>query len=285
MSTAQTSAALAAGTDTSRPVPKAQGGAQRCIRRQGSVWTQCQCDPCRRQQLRNSKLHQAGLLKMPDHQAAALRLQTWLDRGLQPSAIASAIGLSIPATWQIVYRQRQGAGLQSSTVHRILTAREPTSGRLEATGTRRRLQGLAWMGWSLDDLHERTGVSVMSLSRVRSGVSTVLSMRAATAVRETYQQLQNAQGPSKQAATFARAKGWAPPAAWDDELIDDPAVQPQGVALEETRARLANDPAVIDEVRVLLAGGYTDQQIAYRVGLTTSGVQKLRTRHNLRRTA
>ncbi|MFC9244585.1 hypothetical protein ACFT7S_11310 [Streptomyces sp. NPDC057136] len=59
--------------------------------------------------------------------------------------------------------------------------------------------------------------------------------KTAHALAVTYNELWNQQpelhGVTRQAANrfrnYARAKGWPPPAAWDDDVIDDPAALPE----------------------------------------------------------
>lgn len=257
--------------------------AERCIRRAGSTWTTCTCQDCRRWKSRSQKLYRCGRLQLPDRDAAMLRLQTWVDRGWQPSAIASATGITAHGAQQLLWRLRNGGlrYLQGCTVERILNARRPTEGRIDACGPRRRLQALAWMGWTLQAVHERTGIPMMTLSYLRSGQINLVAVRTINAITDLYDQVQNTPGGSKWSrSVVAERKGWAPPAAWDEDTIDDPAAEPEGV---DGPGRNAVDDVVIARVRELALTGHTDEQIGLQVALSTSGVQKLRSRYGITR--
>jgi hypothetical protein len=97
----------------------------------------------------------------------------------------------------------------------------------DAAGTRRRVQALAWMGWPASEVAARAGTTAATLlTEIYRGR---LSVRLAGQVRAVYEDLSGKRGPSVHAAAKARQFGYAPPAAWDDELIDDPRARPRGV--------------------------------------------------------
>lgn len=111
----------------------------------------------------------------------------------------------------------------------------PKGRRVDALGTRRRLQGLAWQGWPTSELASRLGVNESALSKLRSGTAKHAEVRTAIAVRELTARLEY-QPPPKHVRrrdisavkNLAAKNGWAPLAAWDD--IDDPYEQAKGVA-------------------------------------------------------
>ncbi|ABS03237.1 hypothetical protein [Kineococcus radiotolerans] len=287
-------AALAADAETSDTAPAPENDAQRCIRRPGSTWSRCKCADCRAHDARLTKLNRTGRYNataLATAQARAFtRLEHWIALGWEPLAIASATGVAQPTCWEIVREIRAGhrRDLQHATVRRILTAGPPTAGFIGVTGTRRRLQALTWMGWGLSRLSQEIGIPVMTLSDARSdnGPSTVAAVIAAT-IADAYDRLSSTRLPARQPHAHAARHRWAPPAAWDDETIDDPTVTPEGVdtTAGAGTARYANEPDVVETVELLYSAGLTDQQIGYRIGLTPSGVQKLRLRHKIRRTA
>src|SRR6185436_1742924 len=100
---------------------------------------------------------------------------------------------------------------------------------VDATGTRRRVQALAWMGWPCAEVACRVGTTGMSLATQmrtnRNRVSYAMAARVAT----VYDELWNQQGPSRISAAKARSLGYAPPLAWDDDTIGDPRAEPFGV--------------------------------------------------------
>lgn len=94
---------------------------------------------------------------------------------------------------------------------------------VDATGTRRRVQALARLGWSTAELSRHLG-------RHRSYLLKVLrndQLEAATVltVRALYDELSMTWSTSSTAARTAadaRSRGWAAPLEWDEHTIDDP---------------------------------------------------------------
>jgi hypothetical protein len=97
----------------------------------------------------------------------------------------------------------------------------------DATGTRRRVQALAWMGWPAHVVASRAGTTAATL--LTETCRGRLSVRLAEGVRAVYADLSATPGPSRIAGAKARQSGHAPPAAWDDGQIDNPRARPQGV--------------------------------------------------------
>lgn len=97
---------------------------------------------------------------------------------------------------------------------------------VDATGTRRRVQALAAIGWSVMEQARQLGVAEMAIR----GILAKTSIWASTATRHAalYDRLialppPTGRGPTA-ARTHAAKHGWAPPSAWFD--IDDPDEQP-----------------------------------------------------------
>ena len=154
---------------------------------------------------------------------AALRELGWTFE-----AIAQAAGVS---TWS-VHRVHTGqsrrvlAETETAVLAVPLVACESHRG-VDATGARRRVEALAWMGWPNREVAVRVGCSPRSLPTLLHRGR--LSVRLAWRIAAVYEELSGVPGPSRGAAGKARALGFAPPAAWDDESIDDPSERPQGV--------------------------------------------------------
>lgn len=274
--------------------PESEDSAQNCIRRATSTWSRCRCTDCRAHDARLAKLNRTGRFNTTAlataNDRALTRIEHWMALGWEPLAIATAAGVGQPTMWGIVRELQAGhrRKLQHATARRILTAGRPTAGRIGIAGSRRRLQALTWMGWGVERLSAEIGIPTGTLSDVRSdhGPATLQATIAFT-IADAYPRLSETWVNSPLAHATAARRGWAPPAAWDDELIDDPTVTAEGVADSggPTVARHGNDPDVVATVQLLFSAGLTDEQISYRVGLTTSGIQKLRRRHGIRRAA
>lgn len=98
---------------------------------------------------------------------------------------------------------------------------------VDPTGTRRRIQALAWMGWPAAEVAVRAGTTPATLRTLilpHRRPSVALARRVA----RVYDELSMVPGPSAAAASKARGLGFAPPLAWDDETIDDPQARPCG---------------------------------------------------------
>jgi hypothetical protein len=90
---------------------------------------------------------------------------------------------------------------------------------VDGTGTYRRLAALQWLGWPPAMVAERVGLRTYTLTTMRSRGEPV-SYRVALAMARLYAEWSTRPGPSRQTATKARRRGYAPPSAWCD--IDDP---------------------------------------------------------------
>lgn len=141
---------------------------------------------------------------------------------------------------------------------------------VDNTGTQRRLQALIAIGWHQRELARRLGLDRNAVHE-RIHLSSPTYGSTARAVRDLYEQLWNvipeSQGIAErwaaEARALAKAKGWVPPGAWDDDYIDSPAAKPdtgtevaQYVALNEDATWLMNHQ------------GYTQAQAAQRLGVT-----------------
>jgi transcriptional regulator with XRE-family HTH domain len=99
-------------------------------------------------------------------------------------------------------------------------------------GTRRRIQALVAVGWPQQYLAEHLGMQPGNFGQML-GRDQVLVRRALDA-RAMYETLWRTD-PAEHGATaagisrarkYAAARSWAPPAAWDDERLDDPEAFP-----------------------------------------------------------
>lgn len=157
---------------------------------------------------------------------AALRSLGWTWE-----QIAQAAGLS---TW-VAHNLHRGtsrrllAESEEALLSVPLVSAESHRG-VDAAGTRRRVQALAWMGWPTSEVAIRAGTTRATLATEisRGRVSVRLSHRVST----VYADLSGRRGPSAVAAGKARQLGFAPPAAWDDGRIDDPRARPAGIRRE-----------------------------------------------------
>lgn len=156
------------------------------------------------------------------------------------------------------------------------------------TGTRRRLQALAARSWSPQALARETGISARLISRELDGYDD-LDPRTAGAVAEAYDRLWDRPAPAATAAdrsaaaeTFGRAarSGWAPPMAWDDDVIDLPGGQPaQGWRRSQSNRWRAVD--LVEDADFVQQFGPRDatvDEVAYRLGVKRNRLDQAYTR-------
>lgn len=103
--------------------------------------------------------------------------------------------------------------------------------RLDATGTVRRAQGLAALGYPLTWQAERTGIHLRNMQGLVRGERGKVLYSTAVTVRELYEKFENELDPTKHGITShamniclhaARVNEYVKPIFWDWDTIDDP---------------------------------------------------------------
>jgi hypothetical protein len=103
---------------------------------------------------------------------------------------------------------------------------------MPAVGVARRLQALAAVGWSTEDLAPLLRTSATNAIRWRNSRGTLVTARTHAKVAALYDAVWDRPPPGRygvKVRRLAARAGWFPPAAWDDDLIDDPAARPASV--------------------------------------------------------
>jgi len=149
-----------------------------------------------------------------------------------------------------------------------------------ADGTRRRLQALVAIGWPQSRLAGPLGMGA-------SNFGTALGRKRVTAatarsVERLYDELwnrppaeadQRSRISASRARNYARARGWAPPAAWDDDLMDDPDATPaEGWQRTEHSKRPAAE--VAEDAADLERQGCSREHIAMRLGMDRKSLER-----------
>ncbi|WP_435246387.1 hypothetical protein [Streptomyces sp. NRRL F-5630] len=142
---------------------------------------------------------------------------------------------------------------------------------VEATGTRRRLQALAALGFPFRRLGDH--LPLHSSHVRRATVTQHVQLRTARLVAELYERLANEDptdwgitpGSALKQKRYAAKQGWHPPIAWDDDTIDDPNATPW--TGEEPQLN-RNELAAIrrQEIEHLAGFGFAPEEIAARLG-------------------
>lgn len=96
-----------------------------------------------------------------------------------------------------------------------------------AVGTHRRIQALHRLGWSATEISRRAGRSQFWTQHVLR--SPKVQQDTADMIARIYDDLSmtwNTASWAPRTAAYARAKGWPPPLAWDDDDLDNPDAKP-----------------------------------------------------------
>lgn len=142
---------------------------------------------------------------------------------------------------------------------------------IDKTGTRRRVQALMRIGWTRAEIATRVGMTPGGLSRLLDPSWPTVTVRNAAKVAAVYDELCMTPGPSTCTAGHAKARGYAPPLAWDD--IDDPEEQPDP-GYDGTTHRLHID----DLEHLLNTDAWTWPGITRRTGFTRNTIEVACTR-------
>lgn len=221
--------------------------------------------------------HQRGQYRMTDATQARHHVERLMAAEWTQVQIAEASGVPSANIHKLyVGAQKRIANWRAAAILSVEIGPPPADlRRVDATGSRRRLQALRVIGHRRYDLAERLNMTPDRVKHITSGDTRWVTPQEATAITRLYRRLSTVPGPSKQTAGVARNRGWHGPLAWDD--IDDPAAKP------ETKGRTKGHrrhKAVIDPQRVahLTAIGRSAEQIATEIGCHKRSVVRARRR-------
>jgi hypothetical protein len=128
--------------------------------------------------------------------------------------------------WEAAHARRRAqvnACVKRRTLHRAKLT-------VPAVGTQRRLRALFALGWSYEDMGSRLGIRKARVSHlVNETPKRGVYLRTRDKVAALYDELSMTipQGwEHERIRRWAAKRGFAPPLAWDDDRIDDPAARP-----------------------------------------------------------
>jgi lambda repressor-like predicted transcriptional regulator len=239
----------------------------------------CRCEICRRFVVRHQKkwrLDRArGIERMVDADHIRAHVAQLLEQGMSFRGIALTAGYTSRNALSSALSKKK---VQRKTHDRIMGITVASDARrfgyVDSTGSCRRIQALGAIGWPTRAIAARMGVkdhaTVVDLS---SGRNRTIRRSTAVKVRAVYEELWNQPGPSAVSARRAAAKGWLPPAAWDDDGIDDP----KHVA-EDVRRR-GRSTITMQDIEEARAQGYmTAMEIGWRLGYSQDAIAQFLSR-------
>lgn len=134
--------------------------------------------------------------------------------------------------------------------------------RVDATGTARRIQALAAIGWPVIWTAAQTGYHYSYLFSITGGHRHTIPRPVAQRFTALYREYSHRAGYSEFTRSIARRNNWHGPMAWDD--IDDPSEQPETSAPFEAASKYERDPDKKQEITHLYLLGESPEQIAKR---------------------
>ncbi|NYV73115.1 hypothetical protein [Streptomyces sp. UH6] len=180
-----------------------------------------------------------GLGPMVDAEPARRHVRNLMAGGVSAQTISTASGVGYATVSGLLYNlsatRPRAVKIRQGNAQRLLAVKaENVATRYVApVGTQRRIQALVANGWPQRRLGPHFGIHPVYVHAVLTQPS-VFGTTAAS-VAAAYDRLWN-QDPHhhgisasavKKVRTHARANGWAPPGAWDDDTIDDPNEHPE----------------------------------------------------------
>jgi hypothetical protein len=183
--------------------------------------------------------------------------------GVSVRRVAGLAGVS----WNTVHVVLAGSPAPAGAGRRLLGVTLAAAGTPE--GARRRLRALSRLGWPAAVLAAAAGTGERHLRAVCLGAEPVPALIAGA--RRAYEELRDVDpagrgvpaAESSVVASEAAGAGWAPPVAWDDDAIDDPAASPAVRGEGRSRLSLAE---LLEDLAWLAAAGCGFVEAAGRCG-------------------
>lgn len=162
---------------------------------------------------------------MGDREQVRAHLRTLSEAGIGYRRVAELAGVSHKSVYRILVGQTRPTGRMADALLAVSVEVGPAERWPDATGTRRRLQALATLGWMMREVSELTTADESGLGQIIMNRAFVQRTTEAQ-VRRIYDDLSMRIPPvsygSKRARLRAAKRGWFPPLAWPDDVIDDP---------------------------------------------------------------
>jgi hypothetical protein len=248
----------------------------------------CRCPPCARAvstyETDRIKSHAYGRWgNYVDAGPSRAHIAALTNAGMGLKRIVAVSQVSQGVLWRLMYGKRHPDGTRTPSARvtatnqaRILAISLDLAdgARIDSTGTTRRIQALVTLGWSQAKIAHQLGILPSNLTPLVHGRRPVVTAATSRAVAALYDgwsmQLppetnQRERIAASRARRYAKQRRWAPPLAWDDEAIDNPAARPDRGHRSRPIDRV--DQAVIDRI---LAGERLHATKAERIAVTAA---------------
>jgi hypothetical protein len=213
-----------------------------------------------------------GIKRYIDPAPVVEHLEQLLASGLSKRSIAEAAAVSPSAITQLTRHAPKHITRPIAT--RILAVRpehghdrSAPRGFVPAIGARRRIRALQTIGHPAQAIADAAGVTTAVVHNISNQAGDWITAANRDAIHQAYDALWSTPGPSAKTRGIAAKRGWAPPLAWDDDSIDDPAATPD-LGVDRATGRGRNQDDLLEDIEFLLDDEplATTQQIADRLG-------------------
>lgn len=240
----------------------------------------CPCAPCRTAEATYDKkrrfLNATGRTLMVDATPVAEHLRQLFSAGAGWHQIATAAESSTATVHAIITGRITQCRRVTASKFLAIKAQDviPSNRAVDACGSIRRMHALLALGHTNKAITVASGVEHSMLSDLINERLTTVTRHVADRIDIGFRALAAKRGTSARNINRARRNNWAPPAAWDDEAIDDPARGPEtGADAELGRRELAAYRR--QEIAHLASFGIPEREIAARLDLAGDYVHDL----------
>lgn len=209
------------------------GSLRRARGSEGAGIPRCACSPCRRTLQAYNKqmryLASTGRSRLVDAGPARDHLHRLIASGDALTVLAEQ--LSCPRGTLASLANNPRKRISRTLANQILAIRPGNASAanrsVSAIGSTRRVRALVALGHPLLVVAKSAGMELSTASYLLNGRADTIHYELAQRVSKAYRALCGKQGNLTRSLRRAEREGWAPPAAWDDEVIDDPAAAPE----------------------------------------------------------
>lgn len=200
----------------------------------------CRCRPCTDAQLRYNTRRERLILygrwaPFVDAQPVRDHIHALGEAGLGYKRVADLAGVPQGSMKKLLYgapsrnmgpsKRMRPAGAAALLAVRADLDTLADGARIDAAGTRRRIQALACLGWSLGEQARLIGWTTQNYCALQKRDQ--VNVGTARIVRDLYDRLSMTPAPEgrngvARARNEAARKGFLPPLAWDEDLLDLP---------------------------------------------------------------
>lgn len=207
-----------------------------CNRAWYSIYSQCDCPPCKVLRARAKKRNACGIVqpRISPQQARDV-LAGLLARDWTATAVASATGVTHRYAAELLTMVEEGRtpNVGPAVARAIVEHGPPTRGYVTAIGARRKVRALARIGYSNQAVATKAGLAMNTVAKIRVGDTRRIKPSVAEQIDQAWKALWMIAGPSDESRRIATAHRWPGPLHWD--AIDDPASEPDWPANERLR--------------------------------------------------